>query len=227
MRRDGEVDAELTGAQGGEPRLTQPLGNLVYMILVFVAAIVVTGLVGAVANSHVIIYGFGHGSACTHVSLNGLMQSGGTALAHMRPATFSSADQVNLCANQPTMGQRLLVTLGQAPSNVFYLAVLMLLWQLLRAVRREGPFALVISQRLRFLAWFILVGSLTIAAGQEVAKSFFAATIVTDPVPIASNAINAVISGLFPPLIIACGLLTLARVIRVGVRMNDDLAGTV
>jgi hypothetical protein len=29
------------------------------------------------------------------------------------------------------------------------------------------------------------------------------------------------------PLLIACGLLTLARVIRVGARMSDDLAGTV
>jgi uncharacterized membrane protein len=134
---------------------------------------------------------------------------------------------VNVCANQPTAGQRLLVTLGQAPSNVFYVAVLMLLWHLLRAVRREGPFAVVISRRLRFLAWFILAGSLAVAAGQEVAKSYFAGTVVTDPVPIASNAITAATNGLVPALIIACGLLTLARVIRAGARMNDDLAGTV
>jgi uncharacterized membrane protein len=134
---------------------------------------------------------------------------------------------VNVCTNQPTAGQRLLVTLGQAPSNVFYVAVLMLLWHLLRAVRREEPFAVVISRRLRFLAWFILAGSLAVAAGQEVAKSYFAGIVVTDPVPIASNAITAATNGLVPALIIACGLLTLARVIRAGARMNDDLAGTV
>lgn len=42
-----------------------------------------------------------------------------------------------------------------------------------------------------------------------------------------SHAIAAGLGVLFVPLLIACGLLTLARVIRVGARMSDDLAGTV
>ena len=45
--------------------------------------------------------------------------------------------------------------------------------------------------------------------------------------PVASNAVNGLINGLLLPALIACGLLTLARVIRVGTRMSDDLAGTV
>ena len=35
------------------------------------------------------------------------------------------------------------------------------------------------------------------------------------------------VAALWAPLLIACGLLTLARVIRAGAQMSDDLAGTV
>jgi hypothetical protein len=135
--------------------------------------------------------------------------------------------ELNLCANQPTLGQRALVTLTQAPATVLYLAVLVLLWQLLRTIGRTGPFVLLVARRLRFLAWFILAGSVVVAAGEGLAQNVFASTVVTDRVPIAANVINNVIDGLVLPVLINCGLLTLARVIRVGARMSDDLAGTV
>jgi hypothetical protein len=51
--------------------------------------------------------------------------------------------------------------------------------------------------------------------------------VVTGSVPAVRDAVNAGIAVLFVPLLIACGLLTLARVIRAGARMSDDLAGTV
>jgi hypothetical protein len=132
-----------------------------------------------------------------------------------------------LCANKPTIGQRTLATLTEAPAAALYLAILVLLWQLLRTVRNAGPFAVLVARRLRFLAWFILAGSLAVAAGQGVAQSVFASTVVTDSVPIASNAIIGVINGLLLPALVACGLLTLARMIRVGNQMSEDLAGTV
>jgi hypothetical protein len=84
-----------------------------------------------------------------------------------------------------------------------------------------------VRKRLRFLAWFILAGSLAVAAGEAVARSVFASTVVTDSVPIVDNAINEVINGSVLPVLIACGLLTLARMIRVGNQMSEDLAGTV
>ena len=65
------------------------------------------------------------------------------------------------------------------------------------------------------------------AAGEAVARSVFASTVVTDSVPIVDNAINEVINGSVLPVLIACGLLTLARMIRVGNQMSEDLAGTV
>ena len=125
------------------------------------------------------------------------------------------------------MGQRVLVFLTFVPTLALSLAVLLLLGQLLRTVRTDGPFALIVARRLTFLGWFVLAGSLVVAVGESVAQSAFVSTVLTGPVPAASRAFKAGIAAIWAPLLIACGLLTLARVIRVGAQMSDDLTGTV
>jgi hypothetical protein len=220
---------DTVSAEEANRKLTQPLGGAISVILTFIAGLLLAGLILVPWNHNVSVFGFGSGSACANVPLNGLSESGsGSVLAHMRFGTYSSmGGQVFLCANRPTMGQRTLVTLTQAPAAVLYLAILVLLGQLLRTMRKTGPFAALVARRLRFLAWFILAGSLAVAAGEAVARSVFASTVVTDSVPIVDNAINEVINGSVLPVLIACGLLTLARMIRVGNQMSEDLAGTV
>jgi Protein of unknown function (DUF2975) len=211
-------------------KLTEPLGCAVSFILVFIASLVVAALLTSPwTKSSIDFYGFTAGPACASVPLNGLSETGGgSTIANLRPQTSAGTGrQVSLCASHPTFGQRTLVTLTQAPAAVLYLAILLLLWQLIRAIRRDGPFADLVARRLRFLAWFILAGSAAVAAGQSMAQSAFASTIVTDPVPAASNVTGALTDGLVLPVLITCGLLTLARVIGVGARMRDDLAGTV
>jgi hypothetical protein len=210
-------------------KLTQPLGGVVSVGLRLIAAVMALGLI-LIPWNHASFFGFGSGPACADVPINGLSETGdgGGMLAHLRPGTYASTgSRVFACANRPSLGQQTLVTLTEAPTVFLYVAILLLLWQLLRTVRRDGPFAVLVAGRLRFLAWFILAGALAVTAGQAVARSVFAATIVTDSVPVAANAISDVINGALPPVLIACGLLTLARVIRVGARMSDDLAGTV
>jgi hypothetical protein len=66
-----------------------------------------------------------------------------------------------------------------------------------------------------------------VTVGQSAAQSAFVSTVVTSSVPAARNAAEAGLAIIFVPLLIAFGLLTLARVIRVGAQMSDDLAGTV
>ena len=121
----------------------------------------------------------------------------------------------------------MLVFLTFVPTFAFSLAVILLLVQLLRTVRTAGPFALIVARRLTFLGWFALAGSLVVAVGQSVAQSAFVSTVLTGPVPAVSQAFKAGFAALWAPLLIACGLLTLARVIRVGAQMSDDLTGTV
>jgi hypothetical protein len=101
----------------------------------------------------------------------------------------------------------------------------LLVLQLLTVIRRQGPFAMPVVRRLRFLAWFLLIGSVAVTVGQNIAAAYFLASAVSQPVPVASDAITSPIPAI--PFLVACGLLTLARILRVGARMQDDLAGTV
>jgi Protein of unknown function (DUF2975) len=216
-------DAELMKARKAQRKLTQPLGNTVFMILTGLVVVLAIGLVSTALTSHASVFGLGHNPVCADVPSNGLVTSGSTVLVHARAATYSSANLVSVCANRPTAAQRTLITLTGAPVYLLYAAILLLLWQLLRTVRRTGPFTAAIARQVRFLGWFILGGYVAVTAAQSVARGYFASTIVTDQVPIAANAI----SSIFPAVLIACGLLTLARVMRLGAQMNDDLAGTV
>ena len=197
-------DRDALAAVRANWKLTEPLGGAVSFILMFIVTLVVAVLLTSPwTKSSIDFYGFTAGPACANVPMNGLSETGGgSTIAHLRPLT-------------------------QAPAAVLYLAILLLLWRLVRTIRRDGPFADLVAGRLRFLAWFILAGSAAVAAGQSLAQSAFAATIVTDPVPADSNVTGALTDGLVLPVLVACGLLTLARVIRAGARMSDDLAGTV
>ena len=223
MRPDLDAVPEL----GTEPKLTQPLGGAVKFILILAAGLLAIVLIFAVFGQ-IQLFGLGSGSACADARANGIALSAVAGpLAHLRAGVSSGGGQLLLCASHPTTGQRLLVALTWVPTVAFFLAVVLLLGQRLRVIRSAGPFAVTVARRVRFLGWFVLAGSLLVTAGQNVAQSAFVSTVVTGSVPAAHNAVNAGIGVLFVPLLIACGLLTLARVIRVGARMSDDLAGTV
>ena len=203
-------------------KLVQPLGGAVKFILILAAVLLGIVLVFAVFGT-IQLGGLGSGPACLAVHLNDITVTG----AHLRPGTTASAGTVSLCASHPTAGQRMLSGLTWIPAVALYLAVIGLLAQLVRTVRSGGPFAHVIARRLRFLGWFVLAGSLIVVTGQSAAQSAFVSTLLTSSVPAVRNAGEAGLAVIFVPLLIACGLLTLARVIRAGAEMNDDLAGTV
>ncbi len=216
-------------------KITQPLGGTVSLIMrIILAGLILPPLIGLLHDGRVNLYGFGLGSACATVTVNGLAESGSQSLAQLRPGTFSTPGTVNLCANHPTLGQRLLVTLTQVPTTALWLVLLILLWLLIRTVRRSGPFDIAVTRRLRFLAWFVLAASLAVTALQSYAEAAFTATAyrpsadIPVPVPVVQDTINGVLStNWIMLLLVVCGLLTLARIIRIGAQMHDDLAGTV
>lgn len=217
-------DLDAAPDRGADRKLTQPLGGAVKVTLAFLAVLLLTVLL--------ISFLPGTTTTPTKAQLLGCVRPTGiavtaTAVPHLRPGATASAYTVQLCASHPTVGQRVLVLLTFVPTFAFYLAALLLLVQLLRTVRTDGPFALIVARRLTFLGWFVLAGSLVVAVGQSLAQSAFVSTVLTGPVPAASQASKAAVDALWAPLLIACGLLTLARVIRAGARMSEDLAGTV
>jgi Protein of unknown function (DUF2975) len=220
-----QPDLDAVPDRDADGKLTQPLGGAVKFILVLAAVLLFIVLIFAVFGT-IQLGGLGSGSACSGVHLSGITVSG-PAVADLRPGATASGGTVSLCATHPTLGQRLLVGMTWIPIVALYLAVILLLGQLLRVIRAAGPFAVIVARRLRFLGWFVLAGSLIAVVGQSAAQSAFVSTVITSSVPAVRNAVEAGLAVIFVPLLIACGLLTLARVIRVGAQMSDDLAGTV
>jgi hypothetical protein len=220
-------DLDAAPDQDTDTKLIAPLGGAVKFLLILAAGLLAIVLIFAVFGQ-IQLFGLGSGPACADARTYGIAVTAAAGpLAHLRPGVTSGGGQVLLCASHPAAGQRLLVCLTQVPAVAFSLAVVLLLAQLLRVIRSGGPFAVTVARRLRFLGWFVLAGSLVVAVGESVAQSSFVSTVVTGPVPAVRNAVDAGIAVLFVPLLIACGMLTLARVIRAGARMSDDLAGTV
>ena len=221
--------AELPDTDEARRRLTQPLENVLYFFAVLVAGIVFIGL-GSLAFGHqdMSILGVGRGPACVDVYTNGISMTGtDPTIIGLRPgASSGTGGTLPVCVMHPTAGQRALEILSTAPEWVLYLAIVLLVLQLLVVVRRLGPFVMPVVSRLRFLAWFLLIGSVAATVTQNIAAAQFLASAVNQSVPVASDALSgSTIPG--TPLLVACALLTLARIMRTGVRMQDDLAGTV
>lgn len=220
---------ELPDSDEARSKLTQPLSGVLYFFAVFIGGIGLIGL-GSLAfgANNMSIFGIGRGSACVDAYLNGIATQGtGLVITGLRPgASNGTGGTLPLCVMHPTAGQRALEILTAAPSPLFYLAIMLLALQLLTVIRRQGPFAMPVVRRLRFLAWFLLIGSVAVTVGQHIGAAYFLASAVSQPVPVASDVLTGS-SIVVIPLFVACGLLTLARILRVGARMQDDLAGTV
>jgi hypothetical protein len=142
---------------GTRRRITEPLSGAVWLTTcVIVAGIVVPLLLAPwLGGARIGILGFGLNGACATVTVNGVAGNN-QPVGPLKPgasSSLSSAGNVDLCAGHPTVAQRFLVTLTQAPTTLLWLAVLVLLWLLVRAVRRRGPFDIGVTRRLRFLAW--------------------------------------------------------------------------
>jgi hypothetical protein len=222
---------------GTRRRITEPLSGAVWLTTcVIVAGIVVPLLLTPVLGGRIAMFGFGQSAACATVTVNGVAGTD-QPVGPLKPgasSSLSSAGTVALCAGHPTLAQRFLVLLTQAPTTLLWLAVLVLLWLLVRTVRRNGPFDICVTRRLRFLGWFALAAYLAVQAVQSYAAAAFTATVHLPsadnpgPVPVVADTINGVLStDWIPLLLVVCGVLTLARIVRIGAQMHDDLAGTV
>ena len=220
--------AELPDSDEARRKLTQPLGGVLYFLMALTAGIALIAL-GSLAfgATDISILGVGRGPACVDAYLNGISMTGeGPTIIGLRPgASNGTGGTVPVCVQHPATGQRALEILSTAPDTVLYLAIVLLVLQLLLVVRRLGPFVVPVASRLRFLGWFVLIGSVAATVAQNLGAAYFLARAVSQPVPVASDALSGSIVGI--PLLAACGLLTLSRIMRVGARMQDDLAGTV
>ncbi|WP_327323423.1 DUF2975 domain-containing protein [Streptomyces sp. NBC_01210] len=133
----------------------------------------------------------------------------------------ASSSATRLCQDSPSAGQRAAGLGGELPWLLFGSLALLLFSRLLKAVLLQGPFTDTVAQRLSFLGWFVTVG--TPLAGLVVGWS--QSWLVGSMAPIVGS--GPTVSG--PMVLVLAGLaaVIMGRIMREGVRMREDLEGTI
>lgn len=133
----------------------------------------------------------------------------------------ASSSAARLCQDGPSVGQRAADLGGQLPWLLFGALALLFFSRLLKAVLLQGPFTEVVSRRLTVLGWFVAVG--TPVAGLVVGWSH--SWLVGSMAPMVGS--GPTVTG--PMVLILAGLtaVIMGRIMGEGVRMREDLEGTI
>lgn len=133
----------------------------------------------------------------------------------------ASSSAARLCQDGPSVGQRAADLGGQLPWLLFGALALLFFSRLLKAVLLQGPFTDVVSRRLTVLGWFVAVG--TPVAGLVVGWSH--SWLVGSMAPMVGS--GPTVTG--PMVLILAGLtaVIMGRIMGEGVRMREDLEGTI
>ena len=155
----------------------------------------------------------------THV--NGL----GNPLSGLRAGISTAPGTFQVCVNQPGITQRLLSDLTTVPSELLYVGLAVLVVQLARTTARQGAFTLRTAGQLRRLAWVLMIGELVSGGVQAAATLGLFDSMTT----YRTSPIAAVEFWPFPwlALFVSLGLLTFARIVRLGVTMREENEATI
>lgn len=132
-----------------------------------------------------------------------------------------SSSATRLCQDSPSAGQRAADLGSELPWLLFGALALLLFSRLLKAVQAQGPFTEAVAQRLCVLGWFVTAG--TPLAGLIVGWS--QSWLVGSMAPIVGS--GPTVSG--PQVLVLAGLaaVIMGKIMREGVRMREDLEGTI
>jgi hypothetical protein len=135
-----------------------------------------------------------------------------------------SDEQYELCQDRPDGRTQLLSSLTQAPQMVFLLGFLAGVFILVRRARLSGLFSRQVARAVHWLGWYVLAGALVTSTVVALATS----ALVRQMVP--AHDVLDLFNYLDLPvatLLAGAGLLTIARVLRLTVRMQEDLDATI
>jgi hypothetical protein len=210
-------------------KLTEPLGSVTAIFGGLLLAFTVIGIILTLAGSGS-LWGLGRAAICA--TQPGTYGSSDWTTAHLgvtaRPgASIAVNGALQACAAHPGTSQRALYTLTSLPGWLVWGCVLFLLWRVISAARRTGPFTARTAAAMRRLGWLIIAGSVVAALIQGFALDQLLNTML---VPRTSfyNLITAPLYALLPvPALAGAALLTFARFIRLGADMDDEIKGIV
>jgi hypothetical protein len=205
--------------------LTEPLES----VTLFVGLLLLSAAGGVIAVNLLSNTGVAPGSLCVHQPQAQFANSDWTqSQVTARPGASVSIDgSLQACLGHPGAGQWALYGLMLVPSVIAWTGSLFLLWRTIRMARLAGPFTPRVASAMRRLGWFILGGSVTVSVIHAAALGALLVQMVNLPSPFAFVIYGAV-RGVLPfPLLAGAALLTLARIMRLGAVMDDELRATV
>lgn len=168
------------------------------------------------------ILGWGH---ARYICVDDKGTSGGDtkgSLGFIRPHAGVDVNGagLRLCTNSPDAAQRWWYTLQHLPATVTVLVLAVTIYLTLRHAERHGLYAPGVASRLRFLGWFLIADSLLRPTVEAVASNRLWSTMADGPPSWQWNL-------LWPLLFTGLALLSLARIMRVGSGMREELQGVV
>ncbi|MCX5008139.1 DUF2975 domain-containing protein [Streptomyces sp. NBC_00638] len=207
----------------------EPLSSAVKGIVTLLAALTLAGLLGLfVDGMHLHVLGIGDKSVCV-ADQSTTMSGGEVPPMEFRPApgaTIQLDAHPSYCTGDPTTAQSLLHTAIQVPPFVFSVGALLLVLLLIRGAEREGLYTTRTAGRLRRLGWWLSAGSVLAAIAESTTEQSLVRSLSrnTD-----ASAVTGLLSWDMPFMAILTGLgvLSFARVMRIGIAMREDLDGTV
>lgn len=137
-----------------------------------------------------------------------------------RPGVTAEASELRFFDWSPDTGQYVLQALTTFPSSVLAIGAFFLLWRLLWRAR-DGVYLPQVAAQVRVLGWWLLAGGLLAPQIEHFAMMALLDTMAANEAHFGPKEIPVIV-----PLV-GLGLLALANVLRTGVRMRDDLEGTV
>ncbi|ACZ88111.1 DUF2975 domain-containing protein [Streptosporangium roseum] len=198
------------------------IGRVARQPAVFAALVLVTGVItGMVLCSRAGLFGLTFDSVVARSPNSYGIPLDHPAFTEMtRPGVMASAGDLRFIDGSPDTGQYLRQALTTFPGFVVTAGAFFLLWRLLWRAR-GGVYIPQAARQVRFLGWWLLVGGLLAPQIENFATMRLLDTLAVDEATYWVREIPLVV-----PLV-GLGLLALAGVLRDGVRMRDDLEGTV
>lgn len=151
-----------------------------------------------------------------------------------RPGASIAGDgTVTACALHPGPGEWALYLLTRLPVVLLWASILLLAWRLIRTAERAGPFTPQVSRHMWQLGWTVIGGAVLAGALRQLGVDVLTGTLMTPrvygPGFIAVDVlISAPLRALFPAAaLVGAGLLSFARIIRLGAAMDEEIRATV
>lgn len=209
-----------------------PLEFVVTFLSAMIAVLLALSVAAAIFGSGSLV-GLGETEACANFQPGVVpygerdfegRTEGGTFVPGLRTGASFSVQELAVCDDHPGRVVKTLSTAGAAAPLLLFIGFLVLSRRLIRQARDDGVFTTSVAARTRTLGWYLLLGSLTV----EVVRS------IADGV-VARSAVGGIswdigLKHLDLPLtllVVALGIITVARVLRQAVVLQDDVDATI